>query len=388
MDEAKIPSVEESQGLLINSTNNSEREIIAERKSSFKLVIGFILALLIVLNGISQSEYAQFMYGDLNFKSYYFLSWFTYIWLSFSFPFYLLCNYPSKQLSIYFSNDKTLHFLSWKEYFESVKKQLRSNPNFGMKRYLFSAFIVTLLNFFSTYTWYISLDKIPVSINQTLYNSIVVFVFILSVIFLKEKLRLIKILALAFVIAGVVLVGQSSHSEGQTFSEKDKVEGYILVLVGAFLWACYEVVYKKLFGDINSVGVMLVQTYIGLFTLLFLWIFIPILMALGVEPSFSFTPEVVSFLFGNVLFAVSYFIFFAFAIAVTNPIYISLTSMLGIPLSGLADYILHKDSFSQMTIIGMVLVLFGVMLINIEKYVARKFLSKSNTFFNSCSNIL
>jgi len=81
----------------------------------------------------------------------------------------------------------------------------------------------------------------PVAINGAIYRSTLVFVFILSIIFLKEVIVFAKLLALLLCLGGVVLVGYGNYESSESDEQNNDVLGYVLVLGSSFLYACYEV---------------------------------------------------------------------------------------------------------------------------------------------------
>lgn len=160
--------------------------------------------------------------------------------------------------------------------------------------------------------WYISLDMIPVSINIALYRSSVIWLFIFSVIFLGEPLRIVKVVAVAIALCGVVLVAWGNLVSGGIGKNNDVV-GYVLVLASAFLFACFECLYRRAFGKANTWGVLLNQSLEGLFVLVALWPLIPLYFyVFHVEPVVYFTPKVTEYLFVNAAFAVTYYLLYAF----------------------------------------------------------------------------
>jgi drug/metabolite transporter (DMT)-like permease len=110
-----------------------------------------------------------------------------------------------------------------------------------------------------------------------------------------------------------------------------------------------------------------VQSYIGLLTLFVFWIFVPILIYFKVEPAPIFNSDTVSFLFINVFFGWTYYVAIGLAITFASPLYISVTTMINIPASGVVDFLFHHDHFAPLTIVGMSSVFIGVVLLNIKK---------------------
>lgn len=112
---------------------------------------------------------------------------------------------------------------------------------------------VSVLNGFSIYMWFVSLNLISVAIVSTLSRACVIFVAPLSVLFLKERLPWTKICSLVLVLIGVILVGVGSYyTADERFSVLRRSEGIATMLLSAFLFACYQVTLKRTIGNISS----------------------------------------------------------------------------------------------------------------------------------------
>eukprot|EP00941_MAST-03F_sp_MAST-3F-sp1_P005725 g5725.t1 len=104
----------------------------------------------------------------------------------------------------------------------------------------------TVLNIFlvtSDFIWYLSLRKTYVSLNNAIYQSIGVMVYILSILLLGEKPTLKKNMAILFTTAGIVTVAMTSSDDGS--GVKSEPIGYALVVLSVLLFSLYEVLYKK-----------------------------------------------------------------------------------------------------------------------------------------------
>ena len=97
------------------------------------------------------------------------------------------------------------------------------------------------------YTWFISLNGMPVSANTAVYNTTPVFVFIISVPVLGEKVTLKKVLATACAVAGVAVVALDSNPPAcpSTASGEFEFAPYAWCLLSVLLYSLYEVGVKK-----------------------------------------------------------------------------------------------------------------------------------------------
>lgn len=158
-------------------------------------------------------------------------------------------------------------------------------------------------------SWYVAVDLTTASDLTAIYNCSAFFAYAFSVPLLKERLRWNKVLAVIVAIIGVLVVaygdatpakhgGKSGGGTGGPESAIDEDDeepqnralGNIIIGVGSVLYGLYEVLYKKLAcppeGTSPGRGMIFanfVGTLIGSFTLLVLWIPLPILHYLEIE---------------------------------------------------------------------------------------------------------
>lgn len=157
--------------------------------------------------------------------------------------------------------------------------------------------------------WYVAVSMTTASDLTAIYNCSAFFAYAFSVPMLKEKVRLSKVLAVGVAIIGVLIVaygdtepGKSGNKSGGGTGGKtgDNTEhnddtdqrglGNLVIGVGSILYGFYEVLYKKYACPPaeTSPGRSMIfanffGTLIGLFTLLVLWIPLPILHVTGIE---------------------------------------------------------------------------------------------------------
>ena len=98
--------------------------------------------------------------------------------------------------------------------------------------------------FFSGYFFYLSITHTSVTANTAIFDSSFVFVFLFSIVLLRERISLLKIVSVVISFVGLLTVawfGSQSIEEGidQTAG------GYIMVGMATILYALYEVAYKK-----------------------------------------------------------------------------------------------------------------------------------------------
>jgi poly-beta-1,6-N-acetyl-D-glucosamine biosynthesis protein PgaD len=156
-------------------------------------------------------------------------------------------------------------------------------------------------------SWYIAVNLTTASDLTAIYNCSAFFAYAFSIPLLKEKIRGSKVTAVAIAIAGVMVVayggekaekgggksggavgGGPEDSHGHNYNYR--FMGNLIIGVGSILYGFYEVLYKRVAcpPDDTSPGRGMIfanafGSMIGVFTLAFLWIPLPILHYMGWE---------------------------------------------------------------------------------------------------------
>ena len=374
-----LPSHEHNE---ITEISKSEDHQNGAEKGSIKLkpfqkiIVGLFISFFIISNSISQGEYSQYAYKSINFANYWFLNYFIGCYMIFSFPLY----YCLEFLFLYiFGLIKSRGKLNLKSFsatnYRRVKSKFRDSP-LSWKRFLLLIFPLGLCSFGSGWLWFISLNLMPVSLNTTLFQSIVIFVFILSVVFLKEKASLLKILAIIIALSGILLImfgaTKDSASSSRDFTSTSVIIGSFLVLLSSFLYACYEIIFVKFIASVHPAmeihQVLAFQSFIGIYIVAFLWPGIPLEILLFDLPSvFEFDEDVWMFLLIDGVLAFTYYIAYTLGIVVTSPLYITMSTLLAIPTAGVIDHFLYGDTYGIWSLCGAILIVSGIILINVQQ---------------------
>ena len=164
-----------------------------------------------------------------------------------------------------------------------------------------TAFITTALTIAGA-AWYVAVNLTTASDLTAIYNCSAFFAYAFSIPILKDKLRVDKVFSVAIAIIGVLIVAYGGHdddgkdtADGTIGKSKDQAEhrllGNILIGIGSMLYGLYEVLYKRYAcppEGTNPVRSMIFAntfaSLFGCFTVFVLWIPIPILHIIGLEP--------------------------------------------------------------------------------------------------------
>eukprot|EP00300_Choanocystis_sp_HF-7_P041059 c7679_g1_i1.p1 GENE.c7679_g1_i1~~c7679_g1_i1.p1 ORF type:complete len:329 (-),score=77.48 c7679_g1_i1:81-1067(-) len=212
------------------------------------------------------------------------------------------------------------------------------------RKFIIYCFFLTFVVFVGTYAWYLSLPITIPSANNAIFQSCCAFVFLLSIPLLKERITVMKSVAVIVSMGGVVLV-TIFHDAGDNH-KSDKVVGYALVLVSTFIYALYEITAKKYGPKSTSkydqvIDACALVGMLGFFSLVFTWPAVVVVHYAGVErfemPNRKQTETIILNMFLDTLFN----FFLIFGIALTSPLFISVGTMLVIPVTLVVDILAH-----------------------------------------------
>ncbi|KAL1844199.1 hypothetical protein VTJ49DRAFT_3855 [Mycothermus thermophilus] len=237
-------------------------------------------------------------------------------------------------------------------------------------------------------SWYLAVSMTTPSDLTAIYNCSAFFAYAFSVPFLGERLRADKMLAVAVAIAGVLIVayGDGGGSSSEASSSAARAEpgdgepspidparrfaGNIIIGVGSVLYGLYEVLYKRYAcppeGLDATRGVIFANTFgslMGAFTLLVLWIPLPLLHVLGWETFEIPTGRTAWLLFISVIMNMVFSGSFLTLISLTSPVLSSVAALLTIFIVALADWWFTGVPLSPAALMGCALIIaaFGML---------------------------
>jgi drug/metabolite transporter (DMT)-like permease len=170
-----------------------------------------------------------------------------------------------------------------------------------------------------------------------------------------------------------------AYTENDGFSihsKRNSLRGILFVLISTFLFSIYTVLYKKwsdtfyvdvVQREIDSVSnyktetgisifiTMHVISIMGILNIITMWIFVYIAYALGFEEIGCDVNEILVYLLIGISGAF-YTLFCLLSIAFTNPFFVSVGTLLTIPLSILSDYLARQKVVNAASCGGILLV--------------------------------
>jgi len=258
---------------------------------------------------------------------------------------------------------------------------LKKNPNEFRKhinlRVFTIAFLFAVLSYASGLFWYESIPLTTIGVNTAIYQSSCIFIYIFSIILLKEKITLGKILSVIICVVGVVLV--TVFGQNSTGTQQNTVVGFIWVLASTLVYSLAETLYGKLIHtqDVSWHFSFLFLGMMGSITVLFLWPIVVIVHYTKVEvwefPSLFVLGYYVLYAFLDTIFNVGFFI----GIHLTSPLFMAVGTLLTIPLSVVVDKLWHNINLPWTSYVGMVLVILGFLGLNLSERLGEKIRSVS-----------
>ena len=250
-------------------------------------------------------------------------------------------------------------------------------------------------------SWYLAVNKTTPSDLTAIYNCSAFFAYAFSVPLLKEPLRLDKSVAVAVAIAGVLVVaygdsgggsgstkppgtppgppvdaigddgGDGGASAAQELGAGTRFLGNVIIGVGSVLYGLYEVLYKRLAcppeGTSPGRGMIFANTFgslIGAFTLLVLWIPMPILHIIGWETFSLPTGHTAFMLFLSIVLNATFAGAFLVLISLTNPVLSSVASLLTIFMVAVVDWLWTGQPLSAAAIVGGCLIIVAFLMLS------------------------
>lgn len=201
-----------------------------------------------------------------------------------------------------------------------------------------------------------------------IYNCIAFFAYAFSVPLLKERLRLGKSAAVAVAIVGVLVVAYGDGNPSATPGAPNptgnrRLLGNLIIGAGSVLCGLYEVLYKRYGCPPEGIspgrGVIFANTFaslIGTFTLLVLWLPLPVLHVLGIETFELPTGRTAWLLFVSVIMNMIFAGSFLVLISLTSPVLSSVAALLTIFIVAIVDWRLTGQPLGGAAIMGGLLI--------------------------------
>ncbi|OBT79617.1 hypothetical protein VF21_01300 [Pseudogymnoascus sp. 05NY08] len=369
----------------MRSRSPADAQALLETKKKYTYA-AFFLGISLV-SFVIQTETAVYIQKDLGWDKAYCMLYFTHGSWVLLYPFQLMCLRLQKR-SMPFHTFWRRHVYLLRTTAQMVESQSLTPPRTQHSPIPYmlrtTAGVTTALTIAGG-SWYLAVNMTTPSDLTAIYNCSAFFAYAFSVPLLKEPLRTDKSLAVLVAIVGVLVVayGDTSavtpnpgsppdaHAAAASDTQaKNRLAGNLIIGVGSVLYGLYEVLYKRLAcpptGCSPGRGMIFANTFgslIGAFTLLVLWIPLPILHYTGLEPFALPRGEAAWMMCISVLANATFSGSFLVLISLTSPVLSSVAALLTIFLVAATDWVLTGVPLGPAAVVGggLIVVAFGVL---------------------------
>mmetsp|Transcript_10930 Transcript_10930/g.27531 ORF Transcript_10930/g.27531 Transcript_10930/m.27531 type:complete len:340 (-) Transcript_10930:356-1375(-) len=311
-------------------------------------VIGYALIGLVVFCWIAQSEVAQLVETSQAYDKPYLITYFNHSLSVFMIP----------------AQAAVAAALRWHD--APVRQALRVQ-HLGWR-----LVVLAVMYQAADWVWYLGLRGTSVADGTIIFNTMSAFVFLLEWCSGSRSLRLRTAGAVCLSLLGVAIVQRrpgEDFAAGGSFGCFGQSGGNLLVLLAAFLYACYQVKFDQATKSLGIASTNVVVGLQGLASMLFLLPGIALVArAPGCAREVFVAPaadQMLSMLCCGLL-AFLFNVAFCLAVVVASPLVTSVGCMLTVPASLGTDWFLHGDSVSPSAVLGGALVVVGFLVLVLE----------------------
>ena len=310
-----------------------------------KIGYGILIVILIGVSWTGSTQFAQTVVTDSSFNAPFFV-----MWLSTSFK--IFCAIP-----VFVNKCKTDDAT---KILETQRNPVDPFTKLSSLRYI----VLYLLWTGANYSYIRALNSISATLVTALFSSAPAFVYVFSVLLLKLNVSILKIVAVLLCISGILLITLSN------LDESVELLGCLLSILSAICAAFYKVLFKKFYGDMSIWRVCQFLSYLGLFNLCFSWSIVLLLDFTNAEPLPKEYPWF--FLFGSSVLGLLFDFSINFGIAFSYPLFISIGTILGIPLNFILDLIIHGTHFGLLPSLGCIVIISSFLTLITSDYIIVK----------------
>jgi len=246
----------------------------------------------------------------------------------------------------------------------------RSRPS-TLRSLVMSAIMLSALNSLQNYLWLISLFYTIVAVNTTIYQSQCVFVLLLSVCILGHKPTAFHVLSVIVSVIGVVLISCFGAESEDNPSVDPSSFGVALCLIAAVVVALMQVMMHRVEqrhfdqGDVvqKLKDMLFFQFLMGVAVLTLWWPGFIVLDVSGIEPFvLPQGDEQWMKLIGLCALSLVFLMAYLVGITFSGALFISVGTLMVVPVSYVVDVWLYDLELSAVTIAGTVCVVIGFLL--------------------------
>mmetsp|Transcript_18914 Transcript_18914/g.43990 ORF Transcript_18914/g.43990 Transcript_18914/m.43990 type:complete len:377 (-) Transcript_18914:82-1212(-) len=236
---------------------------------------------------------------------------------------------------------------------------------FGRRGFLARAFLFYALWLLANYSYQYSLKLAPTGLVAALFSTTPAYVAIASIFLLARPLPRLGWAAVCLTIAGSVLVVEPWHRMSAPDSGSSATTvftGLLLAVMAAVAASAYKVLFKFIFGDPPPAAVGVILSWIGIYAATFGSVLLWAILGWQLESvKWSHLPWQ-SLWMGNIA-SLAFNFLIGWGLAISYPLFISLGTVLSVPLNGFADWALRRILPDLVQSGGMLCIVMGFVLL-------------------------
>eukprot|EP00298_Acanthocystis_sp_HF-20_P009670 c18438_g1_i2.p1 GENE.c18438_g1_i2~~c18438_g1_i2.p1 ORF type:complete len:347 (+),score=85.19 c18438_g1_i2:18-1058(+) len=216
--------------------------------------------------------------------------------------------------------------------------------------------IFFVLYFIANYLHLKALWFTSASVVNAVFSATPAFVYVFGCMpcFLNNPIEITKVIAVTFAVGGTLCF----YANAQLGYES--VIGVIMSIGSSLCAALYKVLLQTRLGNSSVSTVTLLLSLVGVYHFSLIWILVLILDYTNIE-SISNPPWLLIFI--SILLGLTYNFLVNFGVCYTSALFVSLGTLLGIPLGGLVDHLFRDVEFHFLQIVGAICIAIGFILI-------------------------
>jgi len=345
----------------MNSTTDTSPLLDRERKTDrviWKGILKFTIPVFVVVFLVLGTTVGQMLQIDYDFNRPYFITYFSTSWLILLLP----IQYLASGLVRLKNQQK------WPSG-SSFVKEVQAGIQMSFLKFTLFIFPFTVMWFAANYLYAIGLPLTNLPSVLSLEQTTTVLVFILSILVLKEKPTILKVLSVVVCVGGVVVIAFSDNNTFHGGIGKRALMGDVFIILSTIASATFMVFQKKFLFELSRVAVNIFLSMIGLCNAIFFSIGLVIVHFTGFEVvSFPSSSMGLTLLFVNALIALFFNVLLNWGIILTSPIFIRIAAVCSIPASFLIQWLISSEGMNWMRILGAVLIFVGFLLLVFEEH--------------------
>mmetsp|Transcript_4815 Transcript_4815/g.14694 ORF Transcript_4815/g.14694 Transcript_4815/m.14694 type:complete len:542 (-) Transcript_4815:2025-3650(-) len=241
-------------------------------------------------------------------------------------------------------------------------QEVRTATKMPLRRLFLYSIPFSLCWMAANYVFVMGLPLTNVASSLTLEQCTTVWVFLLSVLFLRERVTVLKVLSVLICLSGVTMVAfgdQSGLSEGEA-----PLLGDALIVASTFASALYMCFYKLCLRHLGFPAVNVLLCFIGISAVLCTWPMI-LLLDLTQQEVFYLPGGIAAVvLVANAIDSLLFNWSLNYGIFSTTPLFMRIVVTASVPASFVVDYVVFGETSSALKIAGAVVILVGFFAFN------------------------